>query len=490
MNPEPSGVSQSFVLITALTNLLLAAGGAYMYFRWLRQRRICEQLQQEREVVFGFVHDVGEVFAESEQIEPDLLLKRVLYYALRTTRAGAGAIYLIDPQTEALQARAITGVFPPLVQEPGGAIDSAVSKSKHVEQLVRTRVIKKSEGLIGKVADLGTPLLIAHAECDPRVPRHQLDFLRIRSLLLVPMRFHQNTTGVLAVVNRVDGNPFVEADLSLLQSLSDQASAAIYYAGLRDSLDEKKRIDHDLALARQIQSTLLPAELPKIPGFEIAAFNQPAKEIGGDYYDVIPLDDRHIGIALADVSGKSIGGAILMSVCRSVVRAQAPGMLSPASLLRSINRVLSKDIAEDMFITMVYMVLHLDTRELVIARAGHEKPLVVRANQQVEFVESTGGAIGMMEPTLFDELITEVTLTLEPGDMIVTYTDGITEAMNQSKDEWGLRLFTETCVITSSEGAHSLVNNVRQRIQRFVGEYPQYDDMTLVALKTLNQGGG
>ncbi len=481
-------MSQTFIIITALTNFLLASGGAYMYFRWLRQRKVCEQLQQEREVIFGFMHDVGEVFAESEHIEPNLLLKRVLYYALRTTRASSGAIYLIDPREESLHARALTGVFPPLVGDTNGSLTSTVSKSKHIEQLVRARVIEKGEGLIGSVADLGTPLLITDAEYDPRVPKHQLDFLHIRSVLLVPMRFHQSVTGVLAVVNRVDGKPFLEADLSLLQALSDQASAAIYYAGLRDSLDEKKRLDHDLSLARQIQATLLPAELPHIPGFELAAFNQPAKEIGGDYYDIIPIDEQHIGIVLADVSGKSIGGAMLMSVCRSVVRAQAPGHLNPADLLRSINRVLSKDIAEDMFITMVYMVLHLETRKLVIARAGHEKPLIVRANRQVDIIESNGAAVGLTDPALFDGIMTEVSVDLHPGDLVITYTDGITEAMNAAKDEWGIGPFTDTCVTASAEGAHSLVNHVRERIQRFVGDYAQYDDMTLVALRVTNEG--
>ncbi|HMO51595.1 MAG TPA: SpoIIE family protein phosphatase [Kiritimatiellia bacterium] len=480
---EPVGISQTLIIITALTNFLLAAGGAFMYFRWQQQRKVCDRLLQEKEVIFGFVHDVGEVFAESESLEADLLLKRVLYYALRTTRAAAGAMYLMDDRGEALQARAITGIFPPLVHDINGSLDHSISKSKHVENLVRTRMIQKGEGLIGAVADLGTPILIPDAECDPRVPRHHLDFLRVRSVLLVPMRFHQHVMGVLVVVNRVDGLGFVETDLNLLQALADQASAAVYYAGLRESLDEKKRIDHDLSLARDIQSSLLPSELPKFPGVEIAAFNQPAKEIGGDYYDVIPIDDRHIGLAIADVSGKSIGGAMLMSVVRSVLRAQATGFTSPAELLRSINRVMSRDISEDMFVTMLYMVLDLETRRLVVARAGHEKPLVIRANRTVEFIESPGTAIGLMDPEIFDGMIQEVAVTLMPGDVVVGYTDGVTEAMNAGKEEWGMEAFIEACVTVAPEGAHSLLNQVRQRVSRFVGDHAQYDDMTLLAMR-------
>jgi sigma-B regulation protein RsbU (phosphoserine phosphatase) len=482
MNSDAVSINQTLTLVFALTNLLLAVGGAYMYFRYQKQRRICDQLLQEKEVIFGFVHDVGEVFAESEHIEPDLLLKRVLYYALRTTRASSGVIYLVDQTGESLIARAISGVFPPLISEPDSGMEIAVSKSKHIENIVRTRVIKKGEGLVGTVADLGTPILIPDAECDPRVPRHQMDFLRIHSVVLLPMRFHQNVMGVLAVVNRVDGSPFAETDLNLLQALADQASAAVYYAGLRDSLVEKKRIDHDLSLARHIQASLLPKELPKIEGIELAAFNQPAREIGGDYYDIIILDDRHIGIAIADVSGKSIGGAMLMSVCRSVMRAQAPSSLSPADTLRAMNRVMSRDISQDMFITMLFMVLHLDSRKLVVARAGHEKPLIFRADHTFEMLESGGTAIGLVEPEMFDQLLTETSVFLRPGDVLVGYTDGITEAMNSAKEEWGMNSFIDACSLGANEGANNLLNNVRQRIQRFVSEYPQYDDMTLLAL--------
>lgn len=482
MSPDPGGVSDTLILISMLTNLLLAAGGAFMYFRWQRQRRSCDSLLQEKEVIFGFVHDVGEVFVESDEIELDTLLKRVLYYALRTTRASSGAIYLVDPMTDLLHARSISGVFPPLVGDKQVNLDAAGSKSKHIENIVRTRAIAKGEGLIGAVADLGTPILIPNAVSDERVPRHQLDFLQINTVLLVPMRFHQTVMGVLAVVNRVDGAPFAETDLNLQQALADQASAAVYYAGLRESLDEKKRIDHDLSLARQIQSTLLPKELPNVAGFEFAAYNQPAKEIGGDYYDVVQVDDRHVGIALADVSGKSIGGAMLMSVCRSVLRAQASDYLNPADLLRSINRVLSADISADMFITMIYMVLDIETNKLVVARAGHEKPIIFKSGGGCETVESGGTAIGLMEPDVFDGIISEVEVQLEAGDTVVAYTDGITEAMNGDNQEWGVDQFLDACSVGAKEGANSLLNNVQQRVRRFVGDHTQYDDMTLLAL--------
>jgi len=484
MTPEPSGIG-SFVIFSSILELLLAVGGAYMFFRYQRLRKERDELLQEKDIIFGFVHDVGEVFAEAEKLEPDLLLKRVLFYALRTTKASSGAIYLHAGESDELQARAVSGVFPPLTDRVTSALDAVVSRSKHIENLVRTRTIHKGEGLVGEVADLGTPILIEDAERDLRVPQHDIDFLKIRSVLLVPMHFHQQVLGVLAVVNRVDGNPFDQTDLNLLQALADQASASVHYAGLRDTLDEKKRIDHDLHVARRIQNSLLPKELPHVQGVEVAAFNDPAQEIGGDYYDFVQIDDKHLGIAIADVSGKGVGGAILMSVCRSILRAQAPGNLSPAAVLRSINRVMSKDISEDMFVSMLYMVLHVDTHELSVARAGHERPILLSRDGQVQPIDSPGTAIGMMDVETFERLLGETTIQIKPGDVIVAYTDGITEAMNRDGEEWGMQNFLEAVRQASSEGANSVLNNVRQRLERFVGDNPQYDDMTLLALRDL-----
>lgn len=476
--------SNLFVLFTALTQLLLVSGGAFMYFRWHKQRRLNDRLLQEKEVIFGFVHDVGEVFAEAEEIEPDLLLKRVLFYALRTTRASAGAIYLLERETENLEACAVSGIFPPLHQVVRKETEGPVSRSRHVETLVKTAPFALGEGLVGQVADTGAPILIADAESDAQVPQHEIDFLKIQSIMLVPMRFHQRVLGVITVVNRIDGKAFLQSDLNLLQALADQASAAVYYAGLRDTLDEKRRIDTDLNLARQIQSSLLPRSLPDVPGITIAAFNEPAQQIGGDYYDVLVIDDRHVGIAIADVSGKSIAGAMLMSVCRSVLRAQSPSSLSPAEVLRSINRVMSPDIAEDMFVTMLYIIIHLDTQEITVARAGHERPFVVRHDDHnVRVIESVGTAIGMTDDETFESLLSEVTVPFRPGDLLVAFTDGINEAMSARGEEWGMERFYEACHAAAAQGPAQLIHNVRERMSRFVGETPQYDDMTLLAIQ-------
>jgi sigma-B regulation protein RsbU (phosphoserine phosphatase) len=483
MNAEAGSTGVLFTLM-AVTQLLLAGGGAYLYFRMQRARREAAQLHREKEIIFGFVHDIGEIFAEVEQMETDLLLKRVLFYAQRTTQAAAGAVYLFDPQQTQLQVRAMAGLFPPLMEKLDRRLDSGVSKSRHVEELVRTRRIARGEGLIGEVAESGAGLVIADAAADPRVPRHTLDFVSIHTLLLVPLRIHRGVLGVLALANRTSGEPFSDTDRNLIQALADQAAAAVHYAGLRDALDEKRRIDNDLSVARQIQASLLPATLPHLPSVELAAFNEPAQHVGGDYYDVIRVDDRHIGLAIADVSGKGIGGALLMSVCRSMLRAHAPGQCSPAAVLRQISRVMSADIAEEMFVTMLYMVLDVESRTLTVARAGHERPALIRRGE-IQFLNSSGAAIGLMDDDTFSSALDETTVQLEPGDVVVAYTDGITEAMNARDEEWGLNAFLDACKVAAAEGAAPLVQNVRQRLQRFVGGRAQYDDMTLIVMRQL-----
>jgi len=469
-----------------LLSLALAGALFFLVARNRRLRAMRDAMLQEKEVIYSFVHDVSEVFIGDGSADMDQLLKRVLFYALRTAKAGAGAIYLRGEGNK-LEPRAITGIFPPLSGRPDPGIDRAVSKSQHVEDMVRRQPVVFGEGLIGTVADLGTAELIADAERDVRVPQYAEDFLKVRSLVLVPMRFQQEVMGVLAVVNRVDGASFVQSDLNLLQSLADQASVSVHFVRLREALDAKQRLDRDLEIARKIQSLLLPKHLPRIPGFEVAASNIPALEVGGDYYDVIPIDETHWGLAIADVSGKGISGAIMMAICRSIIRSTAVGETSPSEVLRAVNRLMRADFTEDMFVSILYMVLDTEASTLTVARAGHERPILFRGDgsRASEVVESPGVAVGLGLPEQFDRTLQDRSVTLRAGDVVVACTDGITEAMNARQEEWGVENFLEAVSVSASEGAHSVINNLQQRVVRFIGEAPQYDDMTLIALRKL-----
>lgn len=470
--------------------LILLLGGLLLFlvFRLLQNSRILRHknisLRQEREVIFDFIHNIGEVFADAEEIKADSLFKRILFFATKTGRAASGALYLYNADRTQLFARAVSGIFSPLYDAEQVHTEQILAKSQHLETLVKTRAVAAGEGLVGSVAAVGSALLIEGAEIDARVPIYADDFLKIRSLLVVPMRFGDEVLGVIALANRTDGQPFTPGDLNLLQAMADQASVPVHYAGLKADLDRKRQLDRDMQAAQQIQSSLLPQTLPQPEGVRLAACNMPAFNIGGDYYDVIQIDSEHLGIAIADVSGKGIGGAMMMAVCQGVLRARAPQEQSPARILSELNRVLGANLAEDMFITMLYMIFNTRTRELRFARAGHERPLLKRIdNGAPDPLEAAGIAIGLADTEIFDGAIQDVSVQLAIGDVVVIYTDGITEALNENNEEWGAPRLLEAIDAASAEGVDVLVQAIRTRLAQHVGAQQQYDDMTLIALE-------
>ncbi|WP_372846030.1 PP2C family protein-serine/threonine phosphatase [Pontiella sp.] len=452
--------------------------------RRVKLRHERDILVQEKEAALGFVHNVGEVFADSETVDMDSLLNRVLHYAVRTCRAGSGAIYLVNTRTSRLEARSVSGVFPPPFEIDLNHIDLQQNASIHLSTLVKNTPIPLGKGLIGEAAVLGNSILVEDAELDSRVPQLPVAFLRIRTMLLVPMRFGNHTIGIMTLVNRTNGGQFAQADLNLAQALAAQASVPIHYAGLQEALEEKRELDRGIQIAQQIQNSLLPQVVPTFDTVDLAAFNLPAMEIGGDYYDFIAIDEKHIGLAIADVSGKGIGGALMMAVCRSVLRVNAANVYDPAGMLCSLNRTLSNNLAEDMFITMLYMVLNLETNQLSYARAGHEAPIVVRNGEpKAVQAETAGIAIGLVDNETFGEVIETKNLFLKPGDLVVSYTDGITEAMNAGGDEWGIGNLCNAIESMADASAPELLANIHRHVLAFTGNNRQSDDMTMLAIK-------
>ncbi len=454
------------------------------YRRRIRLRAERDILLQEKEAALGFVHNVGEVFADSETVDMNTLLSRVLHYAVRTCKASSGAVYLNNVKTCQLEARAVSGIFPPPIDFNGELLSLEYRAADELERRVRNAPIPLGQGIIGEAAVLGNSILIEDAELDSRVPQIGVEFLRIRTLLIVPMRFGNHTIGVMVLVNRIDGGRFALPDLNLAQALAAQASVPIHYAGLQEALEEKRELDRGLQIAQQIQHSLLPQQLPSFETVDIAAFSSPAMDIGGDYYDLIHIDEKHIGLAIADVSGKGIGGALMMAVCRGVIRVNAEKVYDPSFVLTSMNKALSSTLTEDMFVTMLYMVLNLETHLLSYARAGHEAPIIIRKGEtRAAQVETPGIAIGLVDSDTFESVIETQHVNLHAGDLVVSYTDGITEAMNSAQEEWGTERLIQSVERMADAAVDDLLDNVRESVLAFTGGGRQYDDMTMLALK-------
>lgn len=443
-------------------------------------------LQRERKVLLEFLNDLGK--ASKEELNMDNILDCVVNYSVKATGAKSCAIFLFNKNTNTFKAEYVEGAFPPPYLPTGFIMPKVVSGAKHFDQLITSIQIPAGAGVIGEVAQTNTPVLITDGTNDPRIPHfgeRQLNTaLNIDTLMAVPLTHGEENLGVMAVVNRKSNTPFDLNDLAIFSSIADQAAYALHNATVSMAVAEKQKFDRELQVARDIQTILLPHHAPLIPGFELAGVNDTALAVGGDYYDYIQIDPKRWGIVIADVSGKGVPGAMIMSMFRSVIRSEAHECTSPAHLFKKVNRRLFYDIKEDMFVSAVYAILDSEAKTFTFARAGHEPTLYYNsAIQKISTLSSHGMALGIDSGEIFDSLIEEKQIDLHPGDMIILYTDGVTEAHDIEGQEFGKDGLINAMKTASSESADVALKKIQEQVTRFVGESDQYDDITLIALK-------
>lgn len=463
---------------------------SYLYFALRKQAQALQaqrdSLIQEKKIVFDFLHDMGEA-CSTEDTGQSRLLDIVVRCAVRTMGATSGAIYLLDENKTKLTAAVVEGPFPPPRPPASTSVVSKVaSKSRFLEQTVKAEPISVGDGIIGLVAQTGESILVSDGQHDPRVPKFDEGIWRIETMMAVPLKLRDETLGVMAIVNKSSQFVFTEGELSVFASLADQATLALHSARFQQVQQEKTRMDRDLQIARDIQTLLMPTKAIKLAGFDIAAVNLPALHVGGDYYDFYPIDENRIGIGVADVSGKGVPGALMMVMCRSVARSKATGYRTASAVLKEVNRLIAEDMKADMFISMAYLILDASKRTLSVARAGHEPPLLLSADHsRIEAIMPKGMALGIDKGENFDLLVEEKTIQLNPNEIVVLYTDGITEAMDEQGREFGRDNFHEAIRLAANGTSQEIVDNIFERLKRFIGSHPQHDDMTLVVIKVL-----
>jgi phosphoserine phosphatase RsbU/P len=359
------------------------------------------------------------------------------------------------------------------------------NRQEFLEYLLRHEPLPiDSNSIIAAVARTHAPIWVPEALADARIPVFHETGLRCRSYVAVPLAYRDEQLGVMALTTGMGGSVLDESDFEIIKSIADQAAFALHSAQMFSQLADKKRLDHDLAVAQEIQRILLPSEAPELEEYQFSAINLPAAQVSGDYYDYIPVDDTRWGLAIADVSGKGVPASLIMAMCRSVLRSKAFGSTSPAQVLREVNRLLHPDIKEDMFITMVYVILDTATGEIRLARAGHELPLLCRRGSDlIETVQSPGMALGIDGGEIFDSSIQDVTLRLEPFDSLILYTDGINEAMDEEGQEFGKENLKEALKTCGHLSAANLISGVIERVRRFSSGHKQNDDITMAALQ-------
>ncbi len=444
------------------------------------------QLIKERKILLEFLDNLGK--ASQEELNAETILDCVVKYSIKTTEAKSCAIFLIDKETKTLKAEYVEGAFPPPYLPADFIMPKVVSGAKHFDQLIKGIPIPLGQGVIGEAAMTNVPILVAEGKNDPRIPKFGEKSLNtalsIDTMMAVPLTHAGETLGVMAVVNKKDDTPFNHGELNIFSSIADQAAYALHNATISMAVAEKQKFDRELQVARDIQTILLPTAPPDIPGIELAGVNDTALAVGGDYYDYIQIDPMRWGLVVADVSGKGVPGAMVMAMFRSVIRSVAHECTSPAQLFRKVNRRLFFDIKEDMFVSAVYAIIDSENRTFTFSRAGHEAPLYYNAvTQKVSSLSSQGMALGIDSGEVFDSLIEEKQIDLHPGDLILLYTDGVTEAHDLEGQEFGKDNLITAMKAATSENATIVLEKIQEQVSRFVGEREQYDDITLIALK-------
>jgi sigma-B regulation protein RsbU (phosphoserine phosphatase) len=297
---------------------------------------------------------------------------------------------------------------------------------------------------------------------------------------LIPLQIHNQVKGVLCLGERLRGGSFVPEDLEYIFSLANLAFVSLENARLFNETVEKRRLENELLIAREIQQRLLPRELPNVKGFDLVASNISSTQVGGDYYDVIPTHDGHFVLVIGDVSGKGTPASLLMANVQATVHALVPfGLALPQATAR-INDLIHKNTGADKFITFFWGRLDPEQKRLTYVNAGHNPPIVVHGDGSVERLSHGGLILGVMKTIVPYQ---EGSIDLRHGDVIVFYTDGVSEAMDARGSDYTEERLENLVRSLSALPAGEIHRSIIKEIQTFSAGAPQSDDITLMVLK-------
>lgn len=384
------------------------------------------------------------------QLDLATLADEVLFRSISLTDAGKGTLVLFDDEGRTLFERSLGGeMLPP-------------------EQYAAWR-LPEGEALINNAA--------------ATVPTAGARLASCEKCLAVAISVPGRRLGVLAVADKEsrDGRvlDFTTTDARLLSLFANQAAAAIETARLHRSAIEKERIERELELAAAIQREILPRELPRVEGVELAASNLPTRQVGGDYYDLFPLSRGRLGFLVADVSGKGVPAALLVSTVHAAVHLQIDEAPTVVELVRRIDRHLQRYAATRKFLTLFFGLLEPDSGLLRYVSAGHNPALLARASGSLTVLESTGVPIGLMPNASWRE----ETVVLDRGDLLCVYTDGVTEALNEAEEEFGLPRLSAIVEQGRERSANELCDEIFGAVADFARGVPQYDDQTVLLVR-------
>jgi len=340
--------------------------------------------------------------------------------------------------------------------------------------------VQISRSITNKVLSEGASVLTSDAAHDPRFQsQNSVVLSQIRSVMAVPLFSGEETFGMVYVDNPLD-NRFTEEDLQVLTTIASVASIKIEHERLLEERLEKRRMEEELKVASEIQLRLQPVAPPKLQGWDMTGVSFPCREIGGDYYDfILSKKDNALTVALGDVSGKGTGAALLMSSLHAAVRAQSQTTASVREVMGEINRYLYENTPSNKFVTLFYGKLNPESGVLTYSNGGHNPPALLQTGGEVTKLEVGGLPIGVMQNSVYREGQVE----FGPGDVLVVYSDGITESVNDAGEEFGESRLIDVVRRYLDRSAAGLRDRIDEALSRFVGTAAPVDDMTLMIVK-------
>ncbi len=345
-----------------------------------------------------------------------------------------------------------------------------------IDDLIELR-LKMGEGIIGYVATTGEPVISPDVKADPRYVNARKE---TRSEMVAPIISNDEVIGVFDLESdRL--NAYAPDDLQILMLLASQVAIIIEKVMLHEQLVEKKRLEGQLEVARQVQLELLPPDDPHLEGFDISAYNFPTEEVSGDYYDWVRIYDDQIGLVIADVSGKGVPAALLMAFLRASLRAAIHIGYAPHISMSKVNYLLWESIERNQFVTAFYGVLDASNRTLAYTNAGHNPPLLLDADGTARFIERGGLPLGMFRDTRYYEYY----ISIEPGQTIVLYTDGVTEATNTEGIEYGRERLEHAVRAAANLSAREMIEVIRKDMTVWTSGRGSGDDVTFFIIKAL-----
>lgn len=338
-----------------------------------------------------------------------------------------------------------------------------------------------SQSVVQKVISEGEPILTSDAQSDTRFNmRQSIMLLGLRSVLCVPLKVMDEVRGVVYADNRFEAGIFTPADLELLTAIASIAAIAVENARLYQLAVVKGRLERELQLAREMQSSFLPQEIPQLPGWEFAVRWQPAREVAGDYFDFIPVGKNSLGLVIADVTDKGAPAALFMVFTNSIIRGSVHPTMPPAESIQNANRLICDKSPNAMFVSLVYALLDIETGETNWVNAGHNPPLYYnQAGDTFQQLMPTGMVLGI-EP---DAVIQQRSFTLQPGDFLLLYTDGLIDAIDSEEQAFGMARLEQLVFDNRHEPAEEIVSRLESAVGEHTGEITPFDDITIVLVR-------